>query len=1378
MSHFGKLEEFDVTSSDVDTYFERLESFFRANQVANAAKVDTFISVAGPKTYKLLKSLLAPTPPTAKSLDELKTLLKEHVQPKESIVCRRARFYARKQNENESVTEFVAELKHLASDCDFGGFLTEALRDIFVIGLKDTETQKRLRGEKTLTFEKAVEMSLARESIAKDFFGAARPPTGAMHKLSIRQGPPARHGGISSRRGGNAAHRGSRQGNARGNDSSCMQQGRKSPATGARNQSTCYRCGQKHSAVSCKFKNAECYVCHRRGHLQSQCRFNHHSSAHMLEQIWGETDGEEEEEEEEDRYGEEEVLGIFHTTNAGRKPWISSLRVNNSHIEMEIDTGSARTIVSRDTFYNICPKERLHPTKLILKTYSGETLPLLGTCEVKVEYEGQKHQLELVVADIQGQPSILGRDWLSKIKLKLNIFHVGNKNAKSLETVLKEHSPVFQPGLGTMRNFKAKLHLKPHATPKFVKARPVPFAVRPKVEAELDKLEKEGVLKKVNHSEWGSPIVVVPKQGGKVRICGDYKVTCNQFLDIDQYPLPKSSDLFATLAGGKIFSKLDLTQAYHQMEVEEESQELLTITTHKGLYRYCRLPFGVASAPAIFQRTMEQILQGIPGVVVFMDDIELTGATEEQHLERLDQVLQRLQDHGLRLQKNKCEFMKDRVEYLGHVIDKDGIHPLPSKVQAITEAPAPTNVSELRSYLGMVQYYARFLPSLATILSPLHQLLKDKTPWEWTPECQQAFLKTKELLTSARVLTHFDSSRPVRLECDASSTGLGAVISHEMPDGSHRPVAFASRTLTPAERNYAQIEKEALGLIFGVKKFHEYLYGRHFTLVTDHKPLLTILGSKKGVPTLAAARMQRWALILAAYDYNLEFRKTEEHANADMLSRLPLDGDTTAAEEPVFSVTVTDELPITSQQIREATRKDPVLSKVWSLTLNGWPSHADPEIQPYFSRRSELSVEDGVILWGLRVIIPAPMRERLLDELHEEHPGMFRMKALARSHVWWPGIDQDIERKVKSCQSCVKTSSNPPTAALQPWTWASKPWQRIHIDFAEYEGEYYFVVVDAHSKWPEVFRMKSTTTEKTIEILRRLFSSHGLPEEVVSDNGPQFTSTLFADFMKLNAVKHTRSAPYHPATNGAAERFVQVLKKSLKTADPRLSKEHQLSNLLMIYRSTPHTVTGVSPAELFIKRQLRTRITVVRPDPEAAARKKQNQQKEQHDHNTKKLRSFLPGDRVAVRQFRGQAKWAMGTIIQCLGPVGYMVQLAHKACHVHVDHLIPAPEDSDPVDKTQVTAALPSIPNRSPDLYAEARNSAHSLDPNPEMLLPVTPMQPAPSPGSPCTEEMPVQPQEPGAPVAARVPDPPVVPDQPLRRYSTRNRRPPKKLDL
>ena len=274
-----------------------------------------------------------------------------------------------------------------------------------------------------------------------------------------------------------------------------------------------------------------------------------------------------------------------------------------------------------------------------------------------------------------------------------------------------------------------------------------------------------------------------------------------------------------------------------------------------------------------------------------------------------------------------------------------------------------------------------------------------------------------------------------------------------MPDGTHRPVAYASRTLSKSERNYAQIEKWALALVFGVKKFYDFLYALPFTLVTDHKPLLAILGPKKGVPTLGDARMQHWALILAVYQYQLQFRSTDEHKNADMLSRLPLkEEDFTASE-------VADNLPVTSRQIAEATRKDPVMSKVLSHRLNGWPAqNSDRDVQPCFNRLTELSVKGGVLLWGLRVVVPPAFRDRLLEELHEQHPGIYRMKALACSYVWWPNIDTDIEGKVKTCHDCTRVCNTSPTAPLQPWSWPTRPWQRVHIDYAEYQVKYFFQV--------------------------------------------------------------------------------------------------------------------------------------------------------------------------------------------------------------------------------------------------------------------------------------------------------------------------------
>ena len=290
-------------------------------------------------------------------------------------------------------------------------------------------------------------------------------------------------------------------------------------------------------------------------------------------------------------------------------------------------------------------------------------------------------------------PSLLGRDWLQHIKLNWReIKAVATHAVGSLEYLLDKYGDIFTDDLGTIKAHCATLHVKQGEKPKFFKAQSVPYAVKGAIADELDRLEQEGILERVTHSEWATPIVAVPKPDGRFRICGDFKVTVNQVLHVDQYPLPKVEDLFATLAGGRKFTKLDLSQAYLQLELHPDSMKYCTVNTHQGLYQFTRLPFGIASAPALFQKVMDSILQGIPGALCYIDDILVTGPTEEAHLSNLEKVLKRLQLHGIRMKKNKCYFMKDAVEYLGHRVDAEGIQATPEKVKAIVEAPQPQNV--------------------------------------------------------------------------------------------------------------------------------------------------------------------------------------------------------------------------------------------------------------------------------------------------------------------------------------------------------------------------------------------------------------------------------------------------------------------------------------------------------------------------------------------------------------------------------------------------------------------------------------------------------------------------------------------------------------
>jgi transposase InsO family protein len=793
------------------------------------------------------------------------------------------------------------------------------------------------------------------------------------------------------------------------------------------------------------------------------------------------------------------------------------------------------------------------------------------------------------------------------------------------------------------------------------------------VEAELDRLHSTGVITPVTFSRWAAPIVPVIKSSGEIRICGDYKTTVNQVATPDKYPLPRVDELFAAMSGGSYFTKLDLSHAYQQLVLDDESQELVTINTSKGLYRYTRLPFGVSAAPSIFQRTMDSLLADIPKAVAFLDDILITGSNEAEHWANVEAVLTKLEEAGLRLKRDKCVFGVREVVYLGHRINSDGIQPTTDKVDAVLNAPVPNNVSELKSYLGLLNFYAKFLPHLSSTLAPLHNLLRKDVQWSWGPQQDAAFQTSKQHLVSAEVLVHFDPKKDLILSCDASPYGLGVVLAHRMPDGTERPVAYASRSLSPAERNYAHLDKEGVAVIYGVKKFHQYLYGRPFTITTDHKPLLGLFGESRAVPPMASSRIQRWGLTLSAYQYKLVYRPGVANCNADGLSRLPLPDAPSHTPEPHDYVLVMDHLESTTvnpDKIRLWTGRDPVLSQVREYVMNGWPrSCRDNDLKPYSTRADELSVQSGCVMWGSRVIVPPQGRQYIMNELHEAHPGISKMKALARSYVWWPNMDQELEDKVKHCGQCQVHRKAPPLAPLHPWEWPNEPWERLHLDYAgPFMGHMFLIVVDAHSKWIDVHIVNRATTSATVEKLRTTFATHGLPRVIVTDNGSNFTSEEFADFMTQNGIKHVKSAPFHPSSNGLAERAVQSFKNGMKKMGEG-SVETKLSRYLMRYRITPHTTTGASPAELLMKRKPRCKLDLVRPNMASHVREKQMDQKANHDKRTK-LRTFQVDDTVYAKNFARGPLWVPGHIISSNGPLSYSVKLHDgRVWKRHVDHV-------------------------------------------------------------------------------------------------------------
>lgn len=521
----------------------------------------------------------------------------------------------------------------------------------------------------------------------------------------------------------------------------------------------------------------------------------------------------------------------------------------------------------------------------------------------------------------------------------------------------------------------------------------------------------------------------------------------------------------------------------------------------------------------------------------------------------------------------------------------------------------------------------------------MYSLLQQKVKWKWTELHETAFEKAKELLQSPTLLVHFDPQKDLIVTADASPYGLGAVLSHKVEDKAEQPIMFASRTLAPAEKNYSQIEKEALAIIFTVTKFHQYLHGR---IHSDHKPLQFLFSESKQVPTMASARIQRWSLILGAYNYTIVYRPGTQIPHADAFSRLPIPTEPESVKQPGELTHLVHQLStsiVTAQQIKHWTERDPLLSRVRRLVSAGWTvQEPDSHLQPFHNRRHELSIVDGCILWGSRVIIPQERREVILQQLHECHPGVTRMKSLARAYVWWPKIDSDIDSLVKTCDSCQQDRSMPHRSPIHPWEYPKQPWRRIHIDHAV--GHTFLIVIDAHSKWIEAAIVPSTSTEATLKVLRTLFATHGIPESLVSDNGTGFTSQ---DFMSENGIRHSRTSPYHPSSNGLAERAVQTIKHGIAKLNGPI--QHRLDRFLLQYRVTPHTTTGVSPV---MGRRLRTRLDMIHPDSS-----KEETRKQQSMAGNKQPRLFTTGELVFAQDFSPQGKWLPAIIQQKTGPVSY-----------------------------------------------------------------------------------------------------------------------------
>ena len=579
----------------------------------------------------------------------------------------------------------------------------------------------------------------------------------------------------------------------------------------------------------------------------------------------------------------------------------------------------------------------------------------------------------------------------------------------------------------------------------------------------------------------------------------------------------------------------------------------------------------------------------------------------------------------------------------------------------MAQMPRPKNVDELRRFLGLVTYYAKFIPDFSTKSFPLRRLLRREVKFLWTAATEASFLDLKSELCSDRVLIPFDPSKQVILTTDASPTGIAAILSHEI-DGHEKPIAFASRALTLAETNYSQLDREALAIIYAATHFFNYLFGKRFVLITDNEPLSRIFHPDKSLPQMTSARLLRYASFLSGLDYSIRCKKGKDNENVDCLSRAPvslhqsqrisIDEEVNAlCAETLFQIST---FSVTADTIAEATAIDPELQALIHELKNS-------------RRDSPFTISSNMLFRSDRAVIPKALQAAILGELHATHVGVTKMKQLARRYVYWEGLDKDIERLVKSCEACAKVRHNPPKAIIHPWDRPEENWERIHIDFAGPMDKHFFLmVVDAKSKWVEVRTLRDApSSATTISLLDDIFSVHGFPSVMVSDNATIFKSDEFRKYCTDNGIFQKFSAPNHPATNGLAERNIQTLKRRLKAAaDEPGNIAAKLRNILFRYRATP-LASGKTPAELYLRRKLRIRLDALLPNKKALI-------PASRPSNLTRLRSLKVGDRIQTKIHQGGLdSWQFGRITQKLGNYHYMVELdSGRTLKRHIDQVV------------------------------------------------------------------------------------------------------------
>lgn len=1195
------LPPFDVTDpTSIASRWARwkrsLELFLEVNCIALGARKKSYLlHYAGPDVQDIFYNIEghdAAAPVGSDVYKEAIRLLDAHFAPLSSVPYERVMFRRMKQQENETLEKFIHRLRDQGRLCEYGEALEMRITEqVFDNGNSDALREAILK-KKLMTVPEISEEGRVLETVKRNR-DEMKKPEGENSVNFVRKPKPG---------------------------------------------DVCYRCGNSGHYASdkkCPAKAQKCDKCKLVGHFKSMCKTKKGRKADQKSEVRQVKVPESERES--DSSSDDDVQHVYA---AGSVPEKVTCFVGGIKLDWVVDSGAHVNVVSNDTWKQLkkqgCAVSQEEPSNKTLRAYGDGKLKVQTVIKADIATRKKTVHREIYVVDNPKGANLLSRTTsidLGLLEIHGEVFSVNE---------------VVDPPIGKLKGVQVLVKIDEKVTPVQQACRRIPIPLKELVDAKLEDLLKQDIIEPAPLDiTWASPLVVTPKDGGKsVRLCMDMR-KANKAIVPEKHPLPTFEEIVPHLNGCKVFSKIDLVKAFHQIELAPESRDITTFVTPDAYYRYKRLMFGMTIASEVFQRHIERALKGLKGVKVFIDDMLVYGSTKDEHDQRLKAVLERLNACGLTINEAKCEFGKSMVKFMGHELSENGILPTNDKVSAIQNFRRPQTHTEMRSFLGLVNYVGRFIPNLSTITAPLRALTIKGSKFRWSKEAKSAFAKVKLALTSPDHLAFYNPKLETTLVTDASDEGLGAVLL-QTENSITRPVCYASKSLSKTEKKYSTLDKEALAIVWATERFEMYLRGLDFTILTDHKPLQYIFG-ESSTPN---QRQERWVLRLQSYRKKIVYVPGEVNI-ADPLSRLceavgAKTFDKTTEKVLCSIVEVNKPSAVTMSEVIRCSQNDEEIQRV-KLALNDdcWEN-----IKPYAPFKAELCFSQDVLLRKNKLVIPEVLRQTVLQLTHVGHPGKEKMKRRIRTAVWWPGVDTAVEKFCRSCTNCQIVGQQSKPEPLRIRQLPTAPWVHLSMDFLGPlpNGKYVFVLVDLYSRFVVAELMTNTTSAEVIRRLKKIFTQMGLPHVLQADNAKNFSSQELKDYCVDYGIKLMHTTPYWPSANGEVERqnrsFLKVMKISqLEGSD----LEEAMQQYLYMYSLTPHSVTGVAPATLMHGRRFRDLVPHLQE--EAIFDEEMRDRDLTIKHNTKENRdkrvgakesSIGVGDTVLMKNMQPQNKLSPG----------------------------------------------------------------------------------------------------------------------------------------